>query len=140
MENNPAPNNDPVPRGSRRLDRSVVIFLSFYGLFMAGLLVFVFCLGPTYEKFSCSRSTGQCEVIEKYFFGFGRTRRLTFAQESIASARINKTSSITMGHSSPPCVLVLVFKDGSSYPTVDFGFRSWALKKIDEFNRYLKDS
>ncbi len=141
MENLTPLSHTPAPRGFRRLDRPSAIFLSFFLIFIMGILVFVFSVGPTYEKLVCRRSTGECEITESYFFGLAATRKRVFPQETISSARIKKVFPSYVGNRrSPPMILELVFKDGTSYPTVDFGFRPWTQKKVDEFNRYLRDT
>jgi hypothetical protein len=123
----------------RRLDRTAKIFLVFYGLFMAGILVLVFCMGPTYEKVACGRPPGECVVTESYFFGLGPVRRHVFPLETLSGARVRKVLPGVGNRRRPPMILELVFKSGASYPTIDFCFRGWAQKEADAFNRFLAD-
>lgn len=126
-----------VPRPP--LDRTAKVALGVVALVAAALLGFVFTLGPTGEHVSCRRATGECVIAESYGFGLLRERRLVHAQADVVEARLRAMVRPAMGRARPPAVVELVFKDGTSYPTIDFVLIPWAQSKVDEFNRYLKD-
>jgi len=121
------------------LDRGAKIALAVVALVAFGLLAFVFTLGPTGTCVSCRRATGECVIRENYFFGLLRRRLLVHPQADVVEARLKRTARPVGGRARPPAVLELVFKDGTSYPAIDYVVVPWAQSKIDAFNRYLKD-
>lgn len=132
-------NDTPRSNAPRRLDRSTIIPLTVFLAAFAAILAFVFTLGPTSQGVACRRATGECEIRESYLFGLGATRRRVFPQSALASVRIEKPVNPVGSRVSPPMIVELDFKDGTTRPTVDYLFRSWARRKVDEFNRYLGD-
>jgi len=130
---------DGTAPGSPPLDRGAKIALAVVAVVAAALLGFIFTLGPTGTRVACRRASGECVILESYGFGLLRERRLVHAQADVVEARLKATVQPAMGRARPPAVLELVFKDGTSYPAIDYLVIPWTRAKIDRFNRYLKD-